>query len=963
MLGPLVLRSAGATVTVEGTRRRALLAALLAHRGRTVGADALAATVWPDAPPADVRHGLESLVSRVRGLGVPVVASDGGYRLAPARGEVDADDFDDLLRRSASADLPDAVRLLEDALGLWRGPAFGAAADLPDVRAEAQRLAERRLQASERLVGLLVAAGRPEDAVALAARTTAEAPGRETAWAAHVRALVAAGRPADGVAAYASAAAALDALGLLPSADLRAAHTEALRAPDVGRAPPAPTRSPPAVVPAQPVPGRTSATIPVPASSLVGRDDDVAAVEALLAAARLVTLVGPGGVGKTRLALEVARRRAAHHASGGRVVELTTLTDPASVPAAVLAAIGVGTQGGPAEAGLHRAGDLDLLVLLDNCEHLLDPVAHVVEALLGGGRARVLATSRERVGVPGEHVHLVAPLPTQGPDPAARRLFLERAAQAGARTDDLDPGLVDRVVRLLDGLPLAIEMAAARSATLALPELAAALGSSLEDGIGLLRDPRRHGAERHRTLRAVIAWSEAVLEPAEHEALVRWPVFAGAVEASDAAAVVGAGRDVVESLVRRSLLVVDPVATLPRTRYRMLRTVASAVQAGWGAPSDADRARHATHHADVAAAADAAVRTSGEAAAVARLTSVVAELRAAHAWARTHDPAVAVRLSRAVHTTAVTTMDDEMLGWAALLGRDGVGVSVAHAAVAARLLKAGELAAAAARAQDALATAEDDADRLHALDVLADAPIYDGRFDECRERAAALRELALHAHDPFYVALAGSLQALCSTYAGDAEAAHAEVAEHRGLLARRFADVPPSAHGWLTYAAGEADVERDPLAALGPLEEALRTADAVGNRYLGGVARVSLASVLARHGDPAHAARTYAEVLRWWLERGDRTHLVTALRNLVDLLVRTGAWVPAAELWAAVAGPAVSPSFGPERERLDRARDAVADALGPERLDAALAAGAARGVEAATEAALDALRTGQSTSR
>lgn len=959
MLGPLVLRSAEGSVAVEGARRRAVLASLLARPGRTVGADDLVDAAWPQVPPAGAVHSLHSLVSRLRGLGVAVTASDGGYRLDARPDDVDAGRFDALLARATDAPPDAAVAVLEQALALWRGPAFGGAAELPTVRGEAQRLEERRRQATEQLATRLVEAGRAEEAVGVATRLTAEEPARETAWVALVRALVAAGRPADGVEAHARAVAALDELGLLPSPALRAAQAEALGAPTSrppsagGRTAPQPTK------PTKPPP-RTP-PVPVPASSLLGREDDVTRVGALLDGARLVTLVGPGGVGKTRVALEVARRRAGRHASGGRVVELTTLTDPASVPAAVLAALGVGTQGGPVEAGLRRAGELDVLVVLDSCEHVLDAVAEVLEVLLAGGRARVLATSRERVGVAGEHVHAVDPLPTTGADPAARRLFVDRAVQAGALggPEALDPALVDRVVRRLDGLPLAIEMAAARTATLHLDELAAGLESELDAEIALLRDPRRHGADRHRTLRAVIAWSERFLGPAEHDALRRWPVFAGPVEAADAAAVVDAPRAVVEQLVQRSLLVVDPARPTGATRYRMLRTVASAVTHGWGPPTDEDRARHAAHLLAVASASDARRRTSDEAAGVARLRSTVAELRAAHAWARGHDPHLGARLSRALHTTAVTTMDDETLGWAALLGPllDGdPDASVAHAAVAARLLKAGELDAAAERAGLALAAATTDVDRMHALDVLTDVPVYAARFDECRARAAELREAALAARDPYYVAVVGAAHGLCAAYEGDPDRAHAELGECRTLLSRRFDDVPPSALGWLDYVAGEAEVERDPAAALAPLERALATADRVGNRYLGGVARVSVASVRARHGDPVDAVRTFAEVVRWWLDRGDRTHLLTTLRNLVDLLLRTGATTATAELWGAVEAPGVSPSFGPERERLDRAHEALAARLPADRLAEAVAVGRTRGVEAAAQAALDALR-------
>jgi hypothetical protein len=263
---------------------------------------------------------------------------------------VDGARFEALVADAAVSAPTDAVRLLEEALVLWRGRAFGRAADLGAVRGEAVRLDEARSAAREQLAAALDAAGRTSEAVAVLEELVADQPYRETAWAQLVRALTAAGRPADGVAAVARASASLDELGLRPSADLRAAQQEALRG---GSA-------------------RTTAhpSLPVPASTLVGREADVVAVDALVGTAPLTTLLGPGGVGKTRVALEVARRRAGRHRAGVRLVELTTLSDGAAVAAATVAALELSGEGATSTV-LRRAGTLDLLVVLDNCEHVI----------------------------------------------------------------------------------------------------------------------------------------------------------------------------------------------------------------------------------------------------------------------------------------------------------------------------------------------------------------------------------------------------------------------------------------------------------------------------------------------------------------------------------------------------------------------------------------------------------------
>ncbi|MFS0699234.1 BTAD domain-containing putative transcriptional regulator [Cellulomonas sp. 179-A 4D5 NHS] len=1002
VLGPLEVRTDDGTVAVAGARQRALLAALVAHRGRTVGVDLLVDTLWPDDPPPSAAHTLHTHVSRLRRtLDVPVRAHDGGYVLDLGDGRVDSAQFEAWLAESEHADAATAVTLTERALGLWRGPAFGGAADLPGVRGEARRLEERRTAARRGLVDHLVTAGRGVDAVPLAEALVADVPTDERAWAGLVRALVAAGRPADGTTAFHRAVDALDELGLAPSAGLRAAHDEAL---GVRTTPPTPTdssRTAARVHPTGGPRGPAAATVPVPPTSLVGRDHDLAALRLLLADARLVTLAGPGGVGKTRLALELARRVADGFGSGVRVVELGTVRDAAALPSAALAPLGLGAEAGPATTALRRLGDLDVLVLVDNGEHLLDAAAALVEGVLAGSRARVLVTSRERLRVPGEHVHVVAPLTTTvtPSGPAARRLFLDRARAAGPVDATFDVALVDRVVQALDGLPLAIEMAAARTASVSLAELASMLaddphapGAAVADGgadggagaarapgdgAATLRHPHRAGPDRHRSLGAVIAWSEALLDPAEREALHRWPVFAGPVEASDAAAVVGAGRETVEALVRRSLLLPqpgdprpgdpqpgdarpgDPRHPAPGTRYRMLHTVRSAVLAGPDRrplPHEA----HARHVAEVARGCDAALRGPGEAAAVARLRSVVAELRAAHAWAREHAPDVASGLSASLHVFAVGTLDDEVLGWAQRLvphlAADDPAVAAAHAGVAARLLQAGELPAAEARAEQALALAVDDRVRMQAYEVLSDAAIYDGRLAGCREQAARLWELALAAGDGHYAAIAAASTSLALAYEGDRPAAHATLTRHRALLDAVVPALSPTALGWFAYAEGEVDLDVDPDHAARSLGRAVALADAVGNRYLGGVARVSATSVRGRHGEAREALVAFEDVVVRWLERGDRTHLLTTLRNLVDLLLRLDAPDAAAELLGAVARADVSPTFGAEGERLARAHEQLVGALGDARLSDRLRTGAARDVESAARAALDAAR-------
>ncbi|WP_421733521.1 BTAD domain-containing putative transcriptional regulator [Cellulomonas sp.] len=936
VLGPLELREDGRTVEVLGGQQRALLAVLVARRGRVVPADVLIEALWGEEPPRTATHTLHTHASRLRrSQGVPLRAVDGGYLLELGAERVDGARFEALVAGAAAGPATEAVRLLEEALALWRGPAFGRAADLVAVRGEALRLDEARCAAREQLASALHHAGRAADAVAVLEALVADEPYRETAWAQLARALTAAGRPVDGVAAVARATASLDELGLRPSADLRAAQQEALR----GR------------------PARTTArpSLPVPASTLVGREQDLAAVDALVGTEPLVTLLGPGGVGKTRLALEVARRRGQQHRSGVRLVELATLTDGAAVPAATVAALELSGEGGTTSTMLRRAGTLDLLVVLDNCEHVIEAVAAVVEDLLAaGGPLRVLATSRERLEVAGERVHAVAPLAVDGTDPAARRLFVERARAAGAWATDPEPAEVDRVVRELDGLPLAIEMAAARAATVGLVDL----GDQLATGAARLAHPGRGTEPRHRTLASVIAWSSALLDDAERAVLADWPVFAGPVRPADATAVLEAATEVPERLVRRSLLALD--VRDGRTRYRMLHTVRSAVLDS--APvRPALQRRHAEWFLDVARQADAALRTSAEPEACALLSVQVADLRAAHAWARTTDPALAARLSGALHVHATGTMNDEILGWAARLGPvladDDPEGAAAQVSVAARLVVGGELRAGEQRARRALEVADDDRVRMTALEVLGDVALYDGRLDDSAALGLRLVELARSLGDPHYVMTGLSYPILCASYAGRYDEAR-ELLDRTREEMDRFHDLGPTVLGNLAYASGEIEIEHRPAVALAHLERAATLAEQSGCTFLGGVARVSASSVRARHGDPAAAMAAFDEVVRWWLVRANRTHLVTTLRNLVDLLERVGADTAAAELWGAVVLGGGSVSFGAERARLDRARERLQSRLGADRFAELADVGATLDPETAARHALSAMASG-----
>ncbi|MEV0279318.1 BTAD domain-containing putative transcriptional regulator [Streptomyces sp. NPDC050610] len=583
-------RDDGTTVALGGARLRSLLAALALRPGRTRAAEALIDEIWEAEPPADAHGALQALVGRLRrALGHDAVESPegGGYRLRADADDVDLHRFERLAdegaRALADGDPHKAAALLDDALRLWRGPAL---ADLPDPGAAAARCDAQRLDARRARLAADLALGRAEAALPELVELCAERPLDEPLHALRLRSLHAAGRTAEALTAFEELRAGLaDRLGADPGAELRAVHAELLE--------PAGAPEPPPRRPVAPTAGNLRAR----RTSFVGRETDLDTIRTDLGAHRLVTLLGPGGAGKTRLSQEAADSLKAAWPDGVWLAELAPLDDAATVPEAVLTALGgretmVRTT---AAEGLRAASDpsaLDplarlaehcaprrMLLLLDNCEHVIDAAAGVAETLLACcPDVSILATSREPLAVPGELVRPVEPLP----DPVALRLLGDRgaAARPGFSTGD-DPEACAEICRRLDGLPLAIELAAARLRMLTPRGLA----DRLDDRFRLLTNGSRTVLPRQQTLRAVVDWSWDLLDGPERAVLRRLSVFAGgcgleeaeAVCADDADGTGVATRDVTAllgSLVDKSLVAAAPSADAGGAmRYRLLETV------------------------------------------------------------------------------------------------------------------------------------------------------------------------------------------------------------------------------------------------------------------------------------------------------------------------------------------------------------------------------------------------------
>ncbi|MFC4051730.1 BTAD domain-containing putative transcriptional regulator [Actinomadura syzygii] len=647
VLGPVEARVGGVVAGVGGPTVRALLAMLLLDAGRVVPVERLIDGLYGAEPPSGAANALQSQVSRLRrGLGdaALVEGRPAGYRIVAGEDDVDALRFERLARdgrRELAAGRHDvAAELFAEALGLWRGAAL-ADVSAPFAEAQAARLEEERASVVEEYGAARLATGDAE-AVVTPLRDLVDAqPLRERARALLMRALHGCGRQAEALAVFEDGRRILaEELGADPSKELADVHLAILRGDrdDQG--------------------GMPRAHLPAQLTSFVGRDEELRRVGKMLADGRLVTLLGPGGAGKTRLAVEAAGRER------GDVcfVDLAPVA-PDEVPKALLGALGL-REGGMRPAPGGRAPDavervrtaLDgrrVLLVLDNCEHVVASVAGLAHRLLSAcPDLRVLATSREALGITGEALRPLPPLelPPEGA-PArevaaypAVRLFLDRAeaVRPGFAVDEGNVRDVLRICRALDGLPLAIELAAARLRSLPVRDVA----TRLDDRFRLLSRGDRTAAPRHQTLRAVVEWSWDLLDAAEQTLARRLTVFSGGFTLAAAAGVCrdDDAADAVASLADKSLLQSDGV------RYRMLDTVRAFCAERLAEAGEKERFEraHAEYFLALAGRADPLLRSGEQLEWLTLLAADHGNLHAALRRSIRSDPVLALRLNAAL---------------------------------------------------------------------------------------------------------------------------------------------------------------------------------------------------------------------------------------------------------------------------------------------------------------------------
>ena len=942
ILGPLEIAHGAKVVALPGRRQRALLALLLLSANEIVSSDRLIEELWGEQSPESGRAALKVRVSQLRKAlgpaGKLVQTRAPGYVLRIESDQLDLFRFERLVGESEGAAPALAASLLREALAVWRGAPLADLAYEPFAQAAIRRLDDLRLAALQRRIDADLALGRHAAVAGELEELAADHPLQERFRGQLMLALYRCGRQADALAAYQSARAVLvEQLGIEPSKALRELEQAILtQDPALDPTPAVEQEHEEGGVPVgdavgltrarAPARGETRHNLPAQISSFVGRERELAQLATLLRDARLVTLTGAGGVGKTRLALQLARTMAEgvgddSFGDGVWLVDLAPLADPALLAAKAASVLRIQEESGRSASDtlVDALREREVLVVLDNCEHLVGAAASVVDQLVKRCPGVViLATSREPLAIGGEHVYRVPSLGVPAPgeeDPdgllgcEAVRMFLDRARQQrlGFELDQDNGVLIGRLCRRLDGIPLAIELATARLSTVSLDDLERGLDRRFE----LLSGGGRVALPRQQTLEALLDWSYNLLGFAEQELLERLSVFAGSFDVASAAAVADRRQpassvfDQLRTLVDKSLVQADDAGT---ARYRLLETVrdyaAAKLVARSAMVARSVRTAHRNHYLELAETAAPHLIGPRQVEWLDRLTLELDNFRASLSTCFADpDPSAGLRLSTALHSfwlyrepttegaAAVCAALDRPEAQRATLIRGSALVAAASLLTTIE----GEHDAAAARAQEALLIAQalpDEGLRARAVWALALIALHRGEVDRVLELTSEGLGVAQTMSDPHLVAQLLTIRATSPrlTYADRVSASEECLA-----LLRRGGDRALYAHnlsnlGYLEMEAGEIAAARIRL------DEAVLVEREIGDRRGVAYAICNLAFASLLDGADADVGPMFEESLLIGGRMGDVTMVAYAQLGLALVASRAGESQRAASL-------------------------------------------------------------------
>ena len=803
----------------------------------------------------------------------------------------------------------------QEALAWWRGAPFDDLDDWAPAVAERARLMELWNRAVEERYAATLATSDPATVAAEAERLVHAEPLRERRWALLMTALEAAGRRPEAIRTFDRARRTLATeLGISPGDELTQLHTVMVSAGDA--------EQPETDRPAR----RMGGELPAPLTDIIGRSEEILLVADLLSTCRMVTVVGPGGIGKTRLALEVAHRVRGRFSAGAWSVELARISRPSAIEPLIVTMLSLGpTDSVTAGDALRRTiGNRSMLIVLDNAEHLLPELADVVARLLSGcARLRVLVTSREPLGVPGERVVRLTSLPVQG---AGEELFCARARAVDASFVVDDLAALRAVSARLDGIPLAIELAAGRVRTVGLRELA----RRLDDRFDLLTATRRGDDERHRTMQATIAWSYDLLDPEQRELFAQVAVFRGRFELDAVEHIIDSlpahqVARVLASLVDQSMVLADGVEP---ARFRLLEPLRHAAARSLDTSGHADTAaaRHAAYFADLAASLDAQRRGPNEIEATTRLEAARDNFRGAFRYAvQTGDVDTALRIATPLAGYGGVHVWGEPSSWCAealelpgsarhalrvhaLIGMsDGAWQQGRHA-------DAVELALAAVADSTAGGEVWRDAHR-----VMASALVWMGRFADAE--AAATTSVNGQPDTVSYAALSR----LCTRTLIRNLVGRPEPEIVAPLLGDAQALGNPTGLALALHTAGVIVGHTDRALNVDFQRRAARLAAATGAKLIEGFALIVLAAAESDI-DPLRGARAQVDVMKHYLAVGNRAHLRSFARGLLQPLVLLARHEAAAIVDGATSS---QPELGAGAERRQTWTERAERTLGP----------------------------------